>query len=158
MLSAFIFIHTIFNIVGFLNTLYLGALFTVISLSSILLIVHYEVPENMAEYYERALDRLKIVTEKLEEGKNEIEKSIDIGKEYYNRGTKKILNEYLVEPYLKKPMSAAIQNIAVYTEWSVFDWMCLIFDFKRVALRVVDLLEIFMYTDSPEQARKVILQ
>jgi hypothetical protein len=35
--------------------------------------------------------------------------------------------------------------------------MCLIFDFKRVALRAVDLLEIFIYTDSPEQARKVIL-
>ena len=91
-----------------MNTLYLGALFTVISLSSILLIVHYDVPEHMAEYKDRALDKLQIITEKLEEGKNEIEKSIDIGKEQYNRGTKQILDEYLMEPYIKKPMSVAI--------------------------------------------------
>ena len=92
-LSAFICVHTVFNVVGFVNTLYLGALFTVISLSSILLIVHYDVPEHLIEYKDKALDKLKIITDKLEEGKNEIEKSIEIGKEQYNRGAKSILDE-----------------------------------------------------------------
>ena len=87
-LSVFIFIHTIFNIIGLVNTLYLGALFTVIGLSSILLIVHFDVPEHISEYYEQALDKLKVLTGKLEDGKNEIEKSIDIGKEHYKRGSK----------------------------------------------------------------------
>ena len=50
--------------------------------------MHFDVPEHISEYYEKALDKLKVLTEKLEDGKNEIEKSFDIGKEHYKRGSK----------------------------------------------------------------------
>ena len=61
------------------------------------------------------MDNLKLMTEKLYDGKKEIEKSIAVGKEYFNRGGKQIIDQYLVEPYLKKPMGTAIQSVAVYT-------------------------------------------
>lgn len=43
-------------------------------------------------------------------------------------------------------------RVGEWSQWSAFDWLCLIYDVKKWVILLIKVIEVFIVTDDPREA------
>jgi len=44
----------------------------------------------------------------------------------------------------------------IWKDWSLFDWLCIIFNIKKKVLEIIKIIEIFIHANDPHEAEALI--
>ena len=86
-------------------------------------------------------------TELLEKYKKQVNSRYDELKATYEQGLIKLM---ISDEKLQKLYETS--RIAEWSDWSPFDWLCLIYDLKKWVILFIKVIEIFINTDHPSEA------
>jgi uncharacterized membrane protein len=90
--------------------------------------------------------------DKYEEFKKQATIQVERVREIYDGGAIKFFKS--VVPQAKVQKLYDLSKIEQWSEWSTFEWLCLLYEVKKGLIIIIKVIEVFLNTDDPKEAEE----